>query len=125
MAEATAKQERIITALIESRTLSEVSRVTGTPPRTLYTILKDPAFKARLNEGKANALIQATTKLNDCTAATVDVLVSIAQDEATNAQVRVSACRALLDTVTRLNEQIDIIARLDELERLQADNSRN
>jgi hypothetical protein len=54
-----------------------------------------------------------------------DILADIAQDIEQNAQVRVSACRSLLDSATRFNEQIDILQRIEELERLQAENSRD
>ena len=121
----TAKEEKIISALLECRSLAEVSAKTNTPPRTLHTLLKSPDFKERLNTAKSNMLGQAVTKLNNITATAVDILSEIAQDEEQNGQVRVSACRTLLDIAGRFNEQVDILARLDELERLQAENSRN
>ena len=125
MARQTAKEEKIITALIECRTLAEVSKVTGTPPRSLYTLLKNPAFKEKLNETKSSMLNQAVSKLNNYTALCVDILAEIAQDTELNGQTRVSACRSLLDIAVRFNEQVGILERLGELERLQAENSRN
>jgi hypothetical protein len=119
-----ANEEKIISAMLECKTLADVSRLTETPPRTLYTILQDKTFKEKLNAAKSSMLGQAVAKLNNFTSMAVDILATIAQDTEQNGQVRVSACRSLLDAVTRLNEQADILARLDELERIQAENSR-
>lgn len=49
MAKKTGNEEKIITALLESRSLAEVSAKTNTPPRTLYTMLKDKDFKQKIN----------------------------------------------------------------------------
>ena len=121
----TATEEKIIAALLECRTLAQVADVTGTPPRTLYTLLKKPEFKKQLDEAKAAALGQAVAKLNSYSATAVDVLAEIAMDTEQHGQIRTSACRAILDALARLNEQIDILARLEELEYQQAENSRN
>ena len=124
MANKTGKDEILIAALLESRNLAEVSKKTNTPPRTLYTMLQNKTFKENLNTAKSNMLNQAVSKLNNYTAMAVDILAEIAQDNEQNGQVRVSACRSLLDITVRLNEQIDVLNRLEELERLQAENSR-
>ena len=118
------KEEKIIAALLECRNLSEVSKNTDIPPRTLYTMLRNKDFKQKLNTAKSNALSQGVLKLNHLTSLAIDVLAEIAQDKKLNAQARVMACRSLLDATINLNEQLDILERLDELERLQAENSR-
>lgn len=102
------KQERIISALLQCNSLAEVSEATGTPPRTLYTILQDKNFRKKLNIAKSNMLNQAVTKLNNYTSLCVDILAEIAQDIEQNGQIRVSACRSILDITARYNEQVDI-----------------
>lgn len=125
MADKTVNQEKIIEAMLHCGSLQEVSKTTKIPPRTLYTILQAPDFKARLNETKTTMLNQAVTKLNHFTSVCVDILATIAQDTNQNGQIRVSACRSLLDMTAKLNEQVDIAARLNALEERQAENGRD
>ena len=121
----TSKEENVINALLQCRNLTEVSKVTNTPPRTLYTMMKNPKFKEQLNDVKHNALSQSVLKLNHIAGLATDILAEIATDKKANAQARVMACRTLLETVEKLNTQVDIMARLDELEAAQAENSRD
>lgn len=119
------KQEKVIDAMLRCKTLKEVSEETKTPPRTLYTMLKDNDFKTKLNDAKSTMLTQAISKLNYYTSICVDILANIALDETQNGQIRVSACRGLLDMTVKLNEQVDIVARLNVLEERQAENGRD
>jgi len=129
MAKKTGSDEKIISALLACGSLAEVSAATNTPPRTLYTIMHSSNFRKKLNAAKSDMLGQSVVKLNGYTSMCVDILAEIARDTEQNGQVRVSACRSLLDMAGRYNEQIDIIQRIEELERnsqnlLQAENSR-
>ena len=121
----TAKEEKVIAALLECRTLAEVSERCSIPPRSLHTLLKKPEFREKLNTAKSTMLCQAVVKLNAYTAGAVHALNEIAEDCEQSGAVRVSAYKAILDQTKGYNEQLDILARLDELERIQADNSRN
>jgi predicted transcriptional regulator len=118
------KHEKIITALLECRTLAEVSEQCKIPPRTLYTLLQDSEFKEKLNTAKSQALTQSVLKLNHLTSLAIDTLAEIAGNADEQSQARVTASRAILDQCKGFNEQLDILTRLDELERLQAENSR-
>jgi len=121
----TGEDERLISALLSSRTLASAAKMADIPARTLYERLKQPEFVAMLNGAKSDMLTQAIVKLNYHSSTVVDVLVAVAEDAEQNAQVRVSACRGILDNVGRFNEQLDIMQRLDTLEAGIAENSRN
>ena len=116
--------ENIISALLESRTLSEVSERCKIPPRTLYTLFQDKEFREKLNTAKTNALSQSVLKLNHLTSLAIDTLAEIAGNTEEQSQARVTAARTILDQCKGFNEQLDILARLDDLEHLQAENSR-
>lgn len=117
--------EKLISALISCNTIKEASQQSGVPERTIYTYMQKPDFKQQLNEAKNKMLERTIAKLSSSTTEAADVLNEIMNDKAANPQVRVSSARSVLEFASKYTETLDIVQRLEALERQSAENSSN
>ena len=107
--------EKVITALLTSPNIRSASKACGLSESALYARLRKSAFKEKydharmsLIEGGSNMLLQRISEAVE----TLGYLAGNAQSE----QVRLNASEAVIRSALRLNEQADILKRLERLE---------
>ena len=113
----TQKQNRALLALLTHPTREEAAKAAGTTSKTLRTYLEDPAFQAAYKAALAELLEDATTQAKQSLNPALTALREITEDREQQSQARVSAARSLLEYSLKLTEQVDILTKLEELEK--------
>lgn len=113
----TGRQEKTIVALIRAPTLAAAAKDAGVGISTLRRWLReDPAFvtayRAALDELLKDASAQSKKNLSTA----LGVLAQI-MESGENSQARIAAAKATIEYSLRLNEAVDVVERLEKLER--------
>jgi phage terminase small subunit len=114
----TPKQERLLVALLRSKSVEAAAEQAGVAPRTAWSYLKQPAFKAALRERRCELLQQTTNCLVSGATEATTALRAVVTNSMEPAAARVAAARALLEHVWRAHEVGDLADRLAQLEAL-------
>ena len=104
-------------ALLTHPTREEAAKAAGITSKTLRTYLEDPAFQAAYKAALAELLEDATTQAKQSLNPALTALREITEDREQQSQARVSAARSLLEYSLKLTEQVDILTKLEELEK--------
>lgn len=112
------KQQKAIAALLTNDTKKAAASAAGVDPRTLRRYFEDPEFRAEYRKAFSELLEDSTRKAQQSIAPALQVLREIAGNGRETGQVRVSAARSLLEYSLRLTEQLDLLQRLEELEKV-------
>jgi AcrR family transcriptional regulator len=116
MAKADHKQERAVSALINSNTIKEAAQAAGIGERTLYNWLQDKEFNEAYRQARSAVVQQALAQLQRVSSLAVTTLAAIMEDSEAPAGSRVSASKAVLELAIRAVELEDILQRLEALE---------
>ena len=114
--------EQILEALLMAGSARQAARRLGCSLSCVRDRLSKPAFKAKYEKAKADALGDAIDNLSIRLTTAVDVLAKVMTDSETAATVRVSAADAILRHGLRYVEQYEIIKRIEALEAMQGEN---
>lgn len=110
------KEDIILNALLAYPTIKQASEASGVPEPTIYAKLRDDDFKQRYNEVKNQMLNNTVSflqvKLQEATTTIIDIM----NDVEIAAQTRLNAARSVFDYFIKLNEQTEILSRLEALE---------
>ncbi len=112
----------ILAALLTNSTVKAAAAAVGISEKTIFNRLADPAFRQRLSEQQAAALLKATTALSDGTTEAVAVLLELCADDITPAAIRANAASTILREAARYVALVDFEARLSKLEAAQEAN---
>lgn len=112
-----AKQDALIMSLLTHMTMKEVVEDTGLSSSAIYRFLRSPSFKARYDEQRRELLKSNCRALQVSMSDAIDTLVRILNDPNNSAQVRLNAVDMLLRHCSKLTEQVEIMDRLDVLEK--------
>lgn len=113
--------ERIITALLQSRTMKEASELINVSESTIYRRLNDLDFRDRLNESRTALIETATTKLQAELSGAIDVIIEIMNDSENPPQIRLNASDSIIRHCLKITEQCNIIERVERLEEIYND----
>lgn len=116
------KTEKIISALLSFSTIKEAAKNLKMAESTLYNYLKDDEFKIKYSEAKTSMLSQTTGYLQSNMIKATENIVNMISNEEIPPQVRLNASKAVLEYGLKLTESIDILPRIEQLEKLQIDN---
>lgn len=113
----TGRQQKALAALIRAPTMAAAAKDAGVGISTLRRWLReDPAFvtayRAALDELLKDASAQSKKNLSTA----LDVLAQI-MENGENSQARIAAAKATIEYGLRLNEAVDVVERLEKLER--------
>ncbi len=112
----TPKQEKALASLLTEPTIEGVAKVVGISKTTLYQWLKEPAFKAALDEARALLFTDNLSLLKASLKAGVEALrLALTDPDATVAN-KITAGKTLIELALRANEQLEIEQRLAALE---------
>lgn len=114
----TPKQEQAIAALLAQPSITKAAESLKMSERTLRRWLKEnPAFLTRYQWARTE-IVERTARFVQSTGMTAAItLLNIVRDEKQPATARVSAARKLLDKTFATFEQIDLVPRLEAVER--------
>ena len=122
----TARQTRLLAALLTSPSLGDAAKVAGVSERTARDWRRLPHFRKALADARGEALADATTRATSALALAVGVLTSIMQDTEAAAGTRLAAARAVLQVTPDLLRAHDLEQRIEALEeRVQDEQPRN
>lgn len=113
------QDEEIIAALIAEGSIKGAAASLECATRTLYERMKKPGFKDLYTRAKSDMLRSATAKLQGNLCKAIDNLVNIMNDTSTPKQTRVNCAVTILQYGAKYTETIDIIDRLEEIEKTQ------
>ena len=110
------KDERILSALVATRTVAEAAQSAGVSERTIYSRLADDDFRAEYERRQSMTLDAACKALQEAMTDAVEVLTSIMKEADASPATRISAARSVLDYGVKLTELTDLAARVAALE---------
>ena len=111
--------EAILAALITHTSVREAANEIGISEGTIYSRLKNDAFRKRYDELRAEILNQVTAGLQGKLAFAIDTIESIMSNPAVSPQTRLNAASELIRDCMRMTEQNDILIRLEAIEEAQ------
>jgi predicted DNA-binding protein (UPF0251 family) len=112
-----ARQARMIVALLEHLTQEKAAAVLGISTVTLWRQMQDPDFAAAYRKARRQAVSLSVARLQQATSAAVATLLRVMSDRDAPAASRVRAADVVLQGAFRGMEIEDIEARVSELER--------
>lgn len=112
------KDEQILAALLSCGNIKDASIAAGVSHTTVYNRLSDKDFKAEYDRRRTIALNEACHTLQATLTKAVDTIREIMENKDTAPQVRLNASAILLQNCLKYTEQVNILSRLDELEKL-------
>ncbi len=115
----TNKTEKIISSLLSFPTIKEAAKNLKMAESTLYNYLKDDEFKIKYNKAKTSMLHQTTGYLQSNMTKATENIVNMISNEEIPPQVRLNASKAVPEYGLKLTENIDILPRIEQLEKLQ------
>lgn len=90
----------------------------GIGESTLRQYMKDPEFIAAYREAVRELLESATRKAQRSLSPAIEVLGNIVKDEDQPASARITAARSIMEYSLKMTEQVDVIDRMAELEKI-------
>jgi transposase len=108
--------DKLLVALMGSRTHEEAAKKAGVSVRTLYGYLAKLEFQEAYKLARDDALRGVTSDLRGHMIEEVDVVASIMNNSSANAYVRLTAARTVIDYSLRYTETTEILDRLAAIE---------
>ena len=106
----------ILTALLTETTITQVAQKAGVSEPTVYARLKNKTFKAAYEKARQDLLESNKNALQAQLSDAIVTLSEIMNNKDNAPQVRLNASEAIMRNMLRLNEQLDILNRLNALE---------
>ena len=113
--------ESIVIAIIKEGSIKGAAASLHCTEKTLYARMKAQEFQTLYKQLKADLIAAGTAQLQGQVAAAVSTLAEIMKDPEAAKQTRVNAATSILAYCAKYTEQADILARLDAIERAQAE----
>lgn len=113
----TPNKEKLLVALLTSRTKKEAAAAAGISDRTMRSYFEDKKFCQRYREAFAGVVQDATRRAQQLLEPALSTLQTVMEDEEIPAQARITAAKSIIDYSLKLTEQADILEQLRELER--------
>lgn len=121
----TGKKEKYLVALLTSSTKAEAYKVAHISKATANRIEQEPDFIEQYNKIRRQAMEQTSNKLQGLAAKAVDTLASVMDSEQATPTERTRAAKIVLDGAYNAQQTQDILNRLDQLEREQAEDDQH
>lgn len=104
--QSTVSNEKIIAALLNSRSLAQAADATGISPRTLYDRMNTSSFKAAYSAAKSDLIRNAVADLNEQLTDAVETIADIMNDVDISPSTRLQAAKLLLDNAGRFADRL-------------------
>src|SRR5687768_1591881 len=107
--------DTLILALACGANVEAAARKADVSARTLFRRLKDPVFRKKVDDKRAEILSRSSAMLSAGCSEAVRTLLAL-QTENASPTVRLGAARAVLELGIKLKETVELDKRLGELE---------
>ena len=114
----TNRQLTAITHLLTSSNVEEARRKSRLSKGTLYTWLKDDAFKTEIKRQRNEITKEASFRLRAAMTKAVDVLIGLI--DTSKPDLKRLVCKDIIENALKSVELEDLEARLEKVERIQA-----
>jgi hypothetical protein len=114
-------EQALLSALAFGATVEHAARKAGITERTVYRRLAEPAFQARLEQTRREAVVRTGGLISGASLGAVKTLVDLHQDVSVPAAVRRGAARDLLEMNVKYRDATAIEQRVAALEARLAD----
>ena len=115
------ENEVVISALLNEPTVQKAAEKCKLSERQIFERMKQPSFRQEYNRAKQQILESATNALQSRLTAATETAIQIMQDAENAPQTRLNACNLIFNQCQKLTETIDILDRIETLEK-QVDN---
>lgn len=112
----TAKNEKLLAALLVSPTIEKAAAAAGISEATALRYMKDAEFSAAYRDARREVVSHSITSLQAACSNAVATLRAVCDDTDAPASSRVTAAKAILETSMRAVEIDDLAARVEMLE---------
>ena len=109
---------QLISAILTCPTIRDASASVGLSEQSVYSRMRKPEFRQRLQIERDNKFQAISSKIEDANFKALDTLLKILDDESVSAGIKVRASQTLLDLSLKNREQADIISRIQSLEEM-------
>ena len=92
--------EQIIAAMLQCGTITAAAKSLDTTPRTIYSRMKEPAFREQYDFAKQEVLRSAVSKLNGKLSEAIDTISEIMTTKDNPPSVRLQAAQAIIKQAT-------------------------
>ncbi len=113
------ENEVVISALLNEPTVQKAAEKCKLSERQIFERMKQPSFRQEYNRAKRQILESATNALQSRLTAATETAIQIMQDKETSPQTRLNACNLIFNQCQKLTETIDILDRIESLEKMQ------
>lgn len=118
----TPRKEKALQALLVCRTRAEAAKAAGIGESTLREYMKDAEFMERYKQAFGGMVADATRQAQQTLSPALSTLREIMEDREEQSSARITAARSILEYAVKLCEQVDVLDKLDELERWRIEN---
>ena len=113
------RQQKFLTCYLTSANAAKAAKEAGIAVSTAYKYLSDHEFNAAISRCRAAELRKSTAYLQSKLQMCSEKLINIIESESVNASIKVQAIQTVYSNIERAVDRIDILDRLDALERRQ------
>lgn len=99
----------LISALLSCPTIKQASESVGLSEQSVYSRLRKPDFRTKLQNARTTQFQVISNKLEDANFKALDTLIKILDDSEVSAGIKVRASQTLLDLSLKNREQADIL----------------
>ena len=117
----TVGQRAVFTALLQTASITEASKMSGIGRKTIYRYLGQPEFQRVLNKARFEQLSLAIGVLQKSALRASEVLLEILNNKEASDNVRINSARLILENSIKGTELIDLNIRLQILEAIEND----
>ena len=111
------RQQKFLVAYLASGNATKAAKEAGIATSTAYKYLGSEDFNAEFSRCRVAELRKSTAYLQSKLELCSEILVGIVESDTTSAAVKVQAIQAVYGNIERAVDRIDILDRLDALER--------
>ena len=110
------KCEKVLSALLQTPTLTDAAKLAGVSEVTVWRYLRDPVFSEKYHNARKAVLDTAIKKLQAASGEAVETLRLIMAKENANPGARVSAAKVVLEQAIKTGEIAEVLRRIESLE---------
>ena len=113
------ENEVVISALLTEPTIGKAAEKCGLSQRQIYERMKQKNFKEEYHQAKRSILEAVTNGLQARLTAATETTIEIMQNKENSPQTRLNAANLIFNQCQKLTETIDILDRIESLEKIQ------
>lgn len=119
------ERETVISGLLLNGSIRNTANALGVSPSTIYRICNENGFKEEFDKAKMEILQGTCAKLTNNLLKAVDVVTDIMNNTENSPQIRLNASNQLFSVALRLNEQCELLARIETIEKRLENSEQN